>query len=61
MEKTTTVELTEAEIRMLVDALEGRIEHLMDWGAQANVWKNPAERELVLNPLERLTRVLMNA
>jgi len=61
MEKTMAVDLAEAEIRMIVEALDARIEALMDWGQQSGHWKNPAERDVFLAPLVALSQKLMTA
>jgi hypothetical protein len=56
-----TVELTTDEVTLLLQALETREQFLVDWGHAEGFWKTPAQKELMLEPLARLSRRLLNA
>lgn len=60
-EKTTTLELTEREMCLLIASVDTRIEHLLNWGWEQGLWKSEAEKRAVLNPLEELGRSLLHA
>lgn len=55
------LELSNAEVHILIDALETRAEHVRTWGDQAGLWRTPADRDRVLGPLDELVRKLIQA
>lgn len=62
-QRVNALELSDAEVHILIDALESRIEHVMDWGQQQEppLWRSPADRDRILGPMDDLVRKLIQA